>query len=57
MYLSMLGARITDISLDSDDIPLSVSFSSVGNGWSPRFKAEGSCRDFWPVMVVNLFHP
>ena len=48
MYLSMLGARITDIhvSLDSDDVPLSVSFSSVGNGWSPRFKAEESCRNF-----------
>ena len=46
MYLSMLGARITDISLDSDDVPSSVLFSSVGNGWSPRFKAEGSCRDF-----------
>ena len=36
----MLGARNPNLSLDSD-VPLSVSFSSVGNGCSPRFKAEG----------------
>jgi hypothetical protein len=35
--------------VDTDDIPLSISFSFVGNGCSPgsmgRFKAEQSCAN------------
>ena len=42
LELKVLSCNLFDI----DDVPLSVSFSSVGSGCSPRFKAEESCRNF-----------